>query len=126
MLGQILLTLSVIAIAWLVIRKRYRDPTDAADHGGPAPTPRSALIPLPVARLAAAAVLALMLVGSGLYLFHDWERQRDVLEVQVVNPATGAVQSYQARRRDIDGRSFRTLDHRVIRIAEIERLIIVE
>lgn len=130
MLGKLLLTLLVIAIAWQVIRKRYHDQTNAPDGSGQAPTPRPALIPAPLVRLVAYAVMALMVVGSGLYLFQGWfqngARPRDLVEVQVVNPATGAVQSYQVQRGDIDGRSFRTLDNRVIHIAEIERLIVVE
>jgi hypothetical protein len=65
-----------------------------------------------------------MLVGSALYLFQSWERQHQIVSIQVVNPYNGQVQRYETRRGDIDGRTFRTLDGRLIRIAEMERMIV--
>jgi len=124
MFGKIFITAAVICIAYLVIRSRYeragpqhkRD-ASTAEHDQPL------IYPVAV-RLAAYAVIGLMVTGSGLYLFQSWERQHQIVVVQVVNPYNGEVQHYETRRGDIDGRTFRTLDGRLIRIAEMERIIV--
>jgi hypothetical protein len=124
MFGKLLITAAVIYIAYLVVRSRY---DGAAPQGNRAPSTVERGLPLisPVAiRLAAYAVIGLMLVGSALYLFQSWERQHQIVSIQVVNPYNGQVQRYETRRGDIDGRTFRTLDGRLIRIAEMERMIV--
>jgi hypothetical protein len=124
MFGKLLFTAAVIYIAYLVVRSRYEG---AAPQGNRDPSTAERGLPLisPVAiRLAAYAVIGLMLVGSALYLFQSWERQHQIVSIQVVNPYNGQVQRYETRRGDIDGRTFRTLDGRLIRIAEMERMIV--
>ncbi len=120
MIGKLILTFVVAYVAWLVVRQRMRE----AD-GEPAPRPLPVL-PAGAFRIGAYALLGLMLVGSGLWLFLDWRAAGALVELQVVNPYTGAVQRYQVRRGDIDGRSFRTPDGRRIRIAEMERMVIID
>lgn len=123
MLGKILLPILIVAIAWAVLRWRLSLPPDArtATLGV-----RPPMLPPGLLRASAYGLLALMIVGSGLYLYQDWDHRHAVIEVQVVNPITGAIQRYQVRRGDIDGRSFRTLDGQTVRIAEMERLILIE
>jgi hypothetical protein len=126
MFAKLFITAVVIYIGWLAVRNRWRE---ADRDGGGAPRARDdnpPLIPRDAVRTAAYALVALMVVGSGFYLFQDWEHRRTVVDVQVVNPATGAVETYQARRGDIDGRSFTTTDGRRIRIADMERLVLDE
>jgi hypothetical protein len=124
MIAKILMTAAVIGIAYLVIRARYQGAAPQR-NGDASPAERAPPLLSPVAiRLAAYAVIGLMLAGSAFYLFQSWEQQQQVLDVSVVNPYNGQVQHYEARRGDIDGRSFRTLDGRLIRIAEMERLIL--
>lgn len=118
MLAKLLLTLAVMFAAYSALRAR-RD--TAREHPG-----ERAQIPWHALRLGAYAVIALMLLVSGWSLVHQWQRGREVLEVQIVNPATGAVDHYQARRGDIEGRGFRTLDGQQVRIAEFERMILSE
>jgi hypothetical protein len=103
-----------------VVRQRLREAA-----GEPAQTAVREL-PAGALRVGAYALVGLMLAGSGLWLFLDWRAQRELVEVQVVNPYTGAVQRYQVRRGDIDGRSFRTPDGRRVRIAEMERMVIID
>ncbi len=126
MLGKFLVTVAVIYIAYLVVRSRYQGSvpqehaeTRLANRGEP-------LLSRGAIKAAAYVVVAVMLFGSGFYLFQSWDRQHQVVEVQVVNPYNGDVQRYEARRGDIEGRTFRTLDGRLIRIAEMERLVINE
>jgi hypothetical protein len=126
MLGKFLITVAVIYIAYLVVRSRYQRSvpqeqtrTRRANTGDPFHS-RGAI------KAGAYAVVLVMLFGSGVYLFQSWDREHQVVEVQVVNPYNGDVQRYEARRGDIEGRTFRTLDGRLIRIAEMERLVINE
>lgn len=126
MLTKILVTAMVIGIAYLVLRSRNPG-SSTEDHRGLAfPARERPLIPREAIKLVAYAVVGVMITGSALYLYQSWERRHQVVDVQVVNPYNGQVQRYEARRGDLTGRSFRTLDGRTIRIAEMERLVIEE
>jgi len=118
MIWKFLLTIVVMLGAYLVVRTRWR----AAGRVG-APT-ASPLLPAGLVRTVAYGLLGLMLAGSGWYLFWQWETDNAVLAVEVVNANTGAVTRYEARRRTIEGRGFRTLDGREIRLADVERMIL--
>ena len=126
MLMKLLITAAVAYIAYLVVRARRQDADESAPGRASATRDKAPLIPAAAVKLSAYAVLALMLTGSALYLFQHWQQARQVVEVQVINPYNGRIQAYQSRRGDIDGRTFRTLDGRKIRIAEMERIIIDE
>ena len=119
MLWKFLLTAVVLVFGYLTLTARWR---------GPLPTraPAVAAPPRRWVRQIAWGVLAVMILGCGWYLWRDWEYANRVLEVQVVNAATGAVTPYRARRKDIDGRIVRTLDGREIRLADVERMVLVE
>jgi hypothetical protein len=65
-----------------------------------------------------------MLGGTGLYLIRGWDEGREILQVRVVNANTGAEIDYRARRRDVEGRSFRTIEGQVVRLADVERMIL--
>jgi len=127
MFAKLFITAVVIYVAWLVVRNRWGEGEQGgAPNRGPDAQARPPLIPRDAIRTAAYAVVALMVVGSGFYLFQDWEHRRQVVDVQVINPITGAIQTYQARRRDIEGRGFTTIDGRYVRIADMERLVLDE
>lgn len=128
MFTKLLLTAAVVAVAWLVVRERWR-PADDGDSGlvkgaSPAKAGKDALMPRGAVKLAAYGVVVLMLLGTGVYLVQGWQRDREVLRVQVVNTYTGKEASYLARRGEINARSFVTLDGRLVQIAEMERLIL--
>jgi hypothetical protein len=130
MLTKILVTLVVIALGWLAVRDRWRGSEGGGSPGRSLPSPRAdghdALVPRGAVRLAAYGLVVLMLVGTGVYLLQGWQRDREVVDVEVVNAYTGEIQRYEARRGEIDRRSFHTLDGRRVQIAEMERLILVE
>lgn len=127
MLAKFLLTATVILVAWLVVRNRWRAEGDAPPRLRAASHARALaagpLMPRGAVKLAAYGLVLLMLGGTGFYLNQDWQREREIVQLQVVNVYTGETEHYEARRSDIDGRRFRTLDGRWIRIAEMERLI---
>ncbi len=115
MLAKLLLTAAVLIAAYAVLRLRLQPSTEEAT-GSP-------LLSWRMVRSGAYAMIAVILLGSAGAGVYQWQRARDILEVHVVNPATNVVDVYQARRADIKGRGFRTLDGKLIRIAESERMI---
>lgn len=130
MITKFLLTATVILVAWLVVRNRWRDAGNERIRSGGEPNRRieasGALMPRGAVKLAAYGLVILMLVGTALYLFQDWQHAREIVQLQVVNVYSGDVEHYEARRSDVSQRSFVTLDGRRIQIAEMERLIQIE
>jgi hypothetical protein len=123
MLGKFLLTLAVIVLAFYAVRQRYladAAPTREKDHAR-GPFTRHGMI-----QIAAAAVVAIMLIGSGWALLRGVERGDDVVTLEVVNSISGAADRFQARRRDVGERTIVTLDGRHIRLSEVDRLVILE
>jgi hypothetical protein len=119
MISKLLLTAAVIFVAYLVIRARIRRSREAAGLIAPRPP----LVPPVLIRPIAYGLLAVMLIGSLAYLVRDWDRDREIIAVQVVNANTGEVTRYEVLRGSVDGRRFLTSDGREIRIADVERLI---
>jgi hypothetical protein len=130
MFTKLLLTATVILIAWLVVRNRWRGDDDArarmSASSGQRVASQGPLMPRGAVKLAAYGVVVLMLVGTALYLFQDWQHAREIVQLQVVNVYTGQVERYEAQRSEISQRSFVTLDGQRIQIAEMERLIQIE
>jgi hypothetical protein len=122
MLGKILLTLAVILGAYAVIRARLRDAGERPQPQAPPalanPIPPGALRPL------AYGLVAVMVAGSLLWLYLDWEASREVVAVKVINANTGAVSTYRARRAEVQGRHFTTLDGRRVTLADVERMVL--
>ncbi|MCW8848205.1 MAG: antitermination protein NusG, partial [Sedimenticola sp.] len=73
-------------------------------------------------RLLAAGAVLLMLIGMSLYLYHQWSDAYRVVSVRVIDSRSGQSASYQAYKGDIDGRTFTTIDGRVVTLAEVERM----
>ena len=73
-------------------------------------------------RLASYLFILFMVLAAGSFLYLEWRDQYRVVEITVINTNTGDEVAYRARRGDVDGRVFETLDGRVVRLADIERL----
>ena len=118
MFGKILITIVVLVMAWLVIRTRLQ----AGGRAAPPPARDHPRIPAGVLRALAYGVVSVMIAGTALYLFQGWVTAREAITVRVINANTGEGVAYQARREDVAGRSFRTLDGRRITLADVERM----
>lgn len=121
MFWKLLLTAAVVLGGYLLIRARMRDPRATR----PVTPGRGSALPRGLVRTLAYALIGLSLGGVVLYLVRSWEEDRTILRVQVVNANTGMVTDYLARRRDIEGRGFRTLEGQVIRLADVERMVLM-
>ncbi|MBW9267793.1 MAG: hypothetical protein AB2565_06615 [Candidatus Thiodiazotropha endolucinida] len=120
MITKLILTLTVIAIAWLVVKNRQQRVQAITHDSQPDVAARRATNPL--LKWGAYALLAMLLAGSGAYLFVQWQDSTRVVTVVVVDTQTGRSVSYQARRGDIEERYFVTLDGREVSVANNERI----
>lgn len=118
MFAKILLTVVIALIAWQVIRTRRRTRGQVV----PPPMKDVPLIPAGFLRALAYGLVLVMMAGTGLYLFQGWIAGREVVTVRVINANTGEGVTYRARREDVTGRSFRTLDGRRVTLADVERM----
>ena len=116
------LLLMALVIAGAVLTVRMRQPgREPARPVAPAPAPSSGGRFSPV-RIAAAAVVLLMILGTGLFLYLQWRDAHEIVVVRVVDSSSGRSVTYEAYQSDVEGRSFRTLDGRVVTLAEVERM----
>jgi hypothetical protein len=64
----------------------------------------------------------LMILGSGLFLYMQWQDQYRVVTVQVIDSLSGNQTEFRARRMDVGERGFMTLDGREVTVADTERI----
>ncbi|MCU7882318.1 MAG: antitermination protein NusG [Candidatus Thiodiazotropha sp. (ex Lucinoma aequizonata)] len=120
MISKLLLTFTVIAIAWLVVKNRQQRVLDVSSDKPPALVAQRR--PNILLRWGGYALLAVMLLGSTLYLAMQWQEMIRVVTVRVIDTQTGRSVSYQARRTDVDDRHFVTVDGREVSVANSERI----
>lgn len=120
LLGKLLLTAAVIAGVVMYLRYRQQAPS-----GPVRPAPR-VVNPEPVRSSSigwiASAVVVVIILVSGVWLYRGWLERNEVLYLRVVDAGTGHAQQYRAYRGDIDDREFVTVDGTRVRLAETERL----
>lgn len=120
MITKILFTAAVIGLVFLLARARTRAQSKSGDSAlehTPSQAKRS-LFP----RIAASAVIGVMILASALFLYREWEDRYRIVNVRVINSDTGYATTYQAYKGDIEGRRFQALDGRVVTLAEVERM----
>jgi len=118
MVTKILFTAAVFVIVYLAFRTRLRRPP--APAGGNYLPPRGDRPRLP--RVAAWSLVVLMLLATGMFLYAEWREAYQVVTVRVINSHTGVARSYRARLKDVQGRSFATLDGRMVTLADVESM----
>ncbi len=120
MITKLILTLSVIAVAWLVVRNRQQRVQAISHDNHAAESLRRG--PNPMLKWGAYGLLIMLLLGSGFYLYIQWQDYTRVVTVRVIDTQSGRSASYQARRGDIEERHFTTLDGREVNVANSERI----
>jgi hypothetical protein len=121
MISKLFLTILLIVGLVYYIRSRSsaRPPEPRRRERIVTPAPRhEPLVPRAILYI----FIALMLLATSVVLYFDWEKNYRVVTVRVINSDTGRVSEYQARRGDIDGRTFETLDGKVVTLADVERM----
>ncbi len=120
LLGKLFLTIAVIAAVLIYLRYRQQ-----ASPPPPRPAPRVVNEPPPgrsTIGWLASAVIVVLILASGGWLYRSWQEMNEVLYVRVVDAGTGHAQQYRAYRGDIDDREFVTTDGTRVRLAETERV----
>ncbi|MCF6282956.1 MAG: hypothetical protein L3J28_12260 [Candidatus Polarisedimenticolaceae bacterium] len=121
MFTKLIFTLSIVGLGylyWLRSHKRPMAPKvdcSAVDRAGEVKANSNI-------RLASYLLILFMVLATGSFLYLEWRDQYRVVEVSVINTNTGDRVAYRARRGDVDGRVFETIDGVVVRLADIERL----
>ena len=130
MIGKILLTLAVIAIAYLMAR---RDPGSKRDATKSAPPKISAgdqnKFPDPTLHddLRTASYLFLffmVLVGAALYYFR-WQDDHQLITVRLYSGDQADPASYEVYKYQLAERSFTTVDGRTITVAGSDRMEVI-
>lgn len=146
MLGKILLTLTVIGIAYLVIRQRQvaeaaasnkaRAKGKASAKHSPSNTPPSAKLPednksadtpglSQDLRIASYLFLVFMVgIGAALY-YYRWQDDHQVITVNLHRADQDTPVSYQVYKFELGERTFTTVDGRQVTVASSERMEII-
>jgi hypothetical protein len=119
MISKLLLTLGIILIAWLVLRNRQKRISAVASEARLPPPSTRGVNPW---KWGGYLLVLVMILGSGLFLYAEWQDRYRVVTVNVVNTQTGETIHYQARRMDVEERRFVTLDGREVSVSDIERI----
>ena len=121
MFMKLLLTLLVIAGAVIALRLRGKSsPQQAAISHDTENDRTTAKSNLP--KIAAYGMLGVMLLGSALFIYVQWQDTWQVVTIRIINAGSGKESTYQAYKGDVKGRSFTTTDGRTVNLAEVERM----
>lgn len=121
MITKILFTAAIIFVMVLVIRKQTSG--RPVLHRPPAPTQSAqGLLKVRQWQWMVYGFLGLMVSVSVLFVFFEWRDQYRVIDVHVINSQTGEAIIYQARLSDVDGRHFKTVEGRLVTVADVERI----
>ena len=125
MLTQILITVLVMVAAFGLQRLRSRQRQDipvirVAPNRPVAPPPPRWLRP------GAYALVALVVASSVAWYYHGWREDQRVVIIRVINTTSGSVATYRAHKGSVSGRSFQTVDGLSVRIADAERVEIMD
>lgn len=119
MITKLLLTALVIFGALLYIRHK--------GAGGAGQSPRKPSEPPPwYVRMIPAALLLGLLATVTFTLWLQWQDAHRVFTARVVDTRSGEIRTYAVYRDDVEGRRFTTIDGRVITLADVERLELIE
>lgn len=122
MLGKILVTALVFGVVYILWRHQQRqqelEKNEAAGHPTALPFSRKS----PAVKPLLIGILALFMLSTTAWMVYDWQDQRTLLEVRVMNPANGTEDIYQVYKKDLQERGFTTRNGQRIRIANSERM----
>ena len=130
MIGKILLTLAVIAVAYLMVR---RDPGSKPDTAKSAPAKiadydqKQSPDPTLQDDLRTASYLFLFFmvaVGAALY-YYRWQDDHQLITVRLYSADQAAPVSYEVYKYQLADRSFTTVDGRIITVAGSDRMEVI-
>lgn len=126
MLGKILLTIIVVLLGLVWIRKiREQERSEARRSPNAAPPADKAVAPLNDFRFAAYLFLVLM-IGSGSYLYYvRWEDEHSLVTVILHRDGERSPVTYQVLKSELGNRAFTTIDGVRVTVASSERMEVI-
>ena len=121
MLTKILFTIAVIIVVLFVYQARFKA-TIQPNKRVKTPEP-SSFKPSKWLIYSIAGVLA---VASGVVYFFKWQADNTVINIRVVSTQEEQATTYKARQKDIKGRTFTTLDGRLVTLGGADRIELLE
>lgn len=121
MLTKILFTLLVVVGGLVYARHRA-----AGRRGVGTPARPVHMAPSWTRRLLPVAVMVAVMAVAGFMFWLQWQEEHRIFTVRVVDTRTGEVTRYAVYKDDVQGRSFRTVDGRVVTLADVERMELIE
>lgn len=119
MFSKILITAVIIVLAYLILRGRGRRVVAVRAKAAGEP-------PLISPRVVAYVFLGVAVVTGAAVYWLEWTDDRQVINIRVINSRTGEAVTYQARKGNIRGRRFQTMDGREVTIADVDRVEMLE
>jgi hypothetical protein len=116
MLTKILFTLLVIIGVALFYRNKPAAKTETS-RGIPPPSQDSSL---PTRTLAYILIGVLIAISIGIFAY-NWHQQNRIVDIKVTSES-GEVIHYQARHRDVDGRTFTSLEGINVTLGQSDRI----
>lgn len=126
MLGKLLLTITVVLLAIVWIRKlREQERREARRSSSATPPPEKEVAPLNDFRFAAYLFLVLM-IGSGSYLYYvRWEDEHSLVTVILHRDGEQSPVTYQVFKSELGNRAFTTIDGVRVTVASSERMEVI-
>ncbi len=122
MISKIFFTMLVIVIVGVLFSKQRSASTQSAPKTGSQPTKenRHSLSPQHMAY----GLVGLLLMLSAVIYYVNRNEANQVITLNVLD-ASGTKTQYQAYQKNIHGRTFTTIDHRQVQLAETDRLEVI-
>lgn len=121
MLTKILFTLAVIVIVLFVFQAKFRGAVKQSSQAAV-----QAAAQRRVNKIAAYCVVGVLIVGGAGVFFYNWRTDNALITIRVMSGDSDSAATYQARRKDIKGRSFTTTDGRSVTLGDSDRVEYLE
>ncbi len=120
--GKIILTAIVITIVYFVYRNRTAPPPSEAAKA--VKQHEEGNIPTISTQTLAYIFIGLIVCISALIFALNWFEQHTIVNIRVLNGSDEM--NYQAYKKSVEGRSFQTLDGKLVTVGESERIEMTE
>ncbi len=121
MLTKILFTIAVIIVVLFVYQSRFKQTIQSNKR---VKTPE--LSPFKPSKWLIYSIAGVLAVASGVVYFFKWQADNTVINIRVVSTQEEQATTYKARQKDIKGRTFTTLDGRLVTLGGADRIELLE
>ena len=121
MLTKILFTIAVIIVVLLVYQARFRPVSQVVNKAR-----SDSFFAQKPSKWVVYTVAGILAVASGIVYFFKWHSDNTVLTIRVITSQQEQPYIYKARQKDFKGRTFTTLDGRMVTLGDSERIELLE